>query len=833
MKFFLSTLLLLFLSLNFSIAQSQTFEGTEVLFKKTSPINNTFKSAKVFNLDATELKNYLESDDFDEEVHLSFADQHDWEMELYPTELRSANYKLLTATEQGIVELPRSDVKTFYGYLKGKPGSEIKLTVGENFVYGFVRTGRHEYYIEPAGRFQTHLNDNDFIIYDSHDVKGNEATCAVNETHERQENLGKNSTGNSAKPVVGNCYELELAIAADYSYFVDRGASIAAVEAYTIGVMNNVQTNYEYSGSVNFDDGVEFSIVEQFVSTCSTCDPWSNSTDVDILLPSFRNWAPSGFTAPHDLGQFWTNRDFDGSTIGYAYVGVVCSSARYHILQDYTTTAWQLRVLTSHEMGHNFGANHDSANGDIMAPSVGANTNSWSALSKSVVSPNILAYNCLELCGSNPPLTNFLSNVTSGCTGTVVQFEDATAGNPTSWNWTFPGGTPSSSTVENPTVTYNSEGTFDVSLVTTNAAGTGTTETKSNLISIEFNAPTRDCFPSITNASNQGANYFVGVTNVTLGNINNTTPRSSTEGVAYVDYACSNTTTLDAGNNYSIAITAGRPGFLENAKAWIDFNGDGDFQDNGEEIFSETDMDGTSRAQVFSTPGFPLEGQLLVMRVVSDVYYRTVVDCPTASSLGQAEDYGIFFNVSLGLPVELVSFAGKQVDETIQLNWKTASETNNDYFTLEHSTDATNFEYLATVNGKGTEVSSTSYRELHTRPISGTNYYRLSQTDFDGTTEVFEVIAVNFKTGKTEAVIQPNPVREGLLNLKYISAEDDDDLEIEVVDISGRVLLQRKIAIVEGLNYLEFPIEDWSNGVYYLRAIQGREIKSIKFVKVE
>lgn len=76
------------------------------------------------------------------------------------------------------------------------------------------------------------------------------------------------------------------------------------------------------------------------------------------------------------------------------------------------------------------------------------------------------------------PVANFLASRTNPTIGTNVNFTDTSTNNPTSWSWSFPGGTPATSTLENPTVTYAVAGTYDVSLTTTNAAGSSPVETK-------------------------------------------------------------------------------------------------------------------------------------------------------------------------------------------------------------------------------------------------------------------------------------------------------------------------------------------------------------------
>lgn len=85
--------------------------------------------------------------------------------------------------------------------------------------------------------------------------------------------------------------------------------------------------------------------------------------------------------------------------------------------------------------------------------------------------------------GSQPPVANFSASATSIGTGDSVTFTDTSSNSPTSWSWTFNGGTPSSSTTQNPTITYNTAGTYTVSLTATNSAGSDT-ETKVNYITV-------------------------------------------------------------------------------------------------------------------------------------------------------------------------------------------------------------------------------------------------------------------------------------------------------------------------------------------------------------
>lgn len=103
---------------------------------------------------------------------------------------------------------------------------------------------------------------------------------------------------------------------------------------------------------------------------------------------------------------------------------------------------------------------------------------------------------------SSPPVADFAGSPTSLCTGGTVSFTDQSTNSPTSWLWTFTGGTPSTSTAQNPTVTYNTPGTYAVSLIATNSSGSDT-QTMNGYISVD---QTPSASGSVTNVSCNGGN---------------------------------------------------------------------------------------------------------------------------------------------------------------------------------------------------------------------------------------------------------------------------------------------------------------------------------------
>jgi hypothetical protein len=95
------------------------------------------------------------------------------------------------------------------------------------------------------------------------------------------------------------------------------------------------------------------------------------------------------------------------------------------------------------------------------------------------------------------------------------------------------------------------------------------------------------------------------------------------------------------------------------------------------------------------------------------------------------------------------------------LDWITYSEINNDYFTIERSQDGIDFEAIEDINGAGTSDQAIFYESLDPTPYLGTSYYRLRQTDFDGTQSISPVRAVHIDI-QGQFSVYPNPMSEVL-----------------------------------------------------------------------
>jgi hypothetical protein len=179
------------------------------------------------------------------------------------------------------------------------------------------------------------------------------------------------------------------------------------------------------------------------------------------------------------------------------------------------------------------------------------------------------------------------------------------------------------------------------------------------------------------------------------------------------------------------------------------------------------------------------------------------------------------------LPVELVSFNAAMNTNSVALNWQTASEINNDYFTLERGTDRENFSVVTRINGNGNsdETQNYTFTDILETPDAAPFYvYQLSQTDYDGTTKVIAQRLVKSDKETGSVSVFPNPFSD---KLSIYMDKTLTNSEITVTDMIGKTIYTcTRPADCDG----EFIIDlgDKVNpGIYYLSVTNGEE-KTVK-----
>ncbi|MFI5148555.1 MAG: T9SS type A sorting domain-containing protein [Bacteroidia bacterium] len=168
------------------------------------------------------------------------------------------------------------------------------------------------------------------------------------------------------------------------------------------------------------------------------------------------------------------------------------------------------------------------------------------------------------------------------------------------------------------------------------------------------------------------------------------------------------------------------------------------------------------------------------------------------------------------LPVELISFTGKNENGINYLNWETATETNNNYFLLERSSDGLNFEELGLLSGAGTTSTAHSYNFTDNHPPHGISYYRFKQVDFNGK-YVYSNIVPLLNTMKPVILenIYPNPTTQGI-SFDFF-APVKGNVTIEMMDVVGRTLFTETKGVNAGKNILSEDMLELSAGSYYMK----------------
>lgn len=424
-------------------------------------LEKSFKNYELFNINSADLYKKVADKSRFHILSLNIGNQT-MDLELWDSGLIGESFKVTLASGQKYLD--QSPIP-LAGRIANNLDSDVRLTINDGFIYGYIEKGGKIMNIQPASHFDMTADKDLFVSYYDADVIMSDVptTCGVHDQTEKLENNIKNNARNLNKQV-GICYEVEIALAADWLMTQTFGSANAAENVIT-GILNDVQGNYDD----DMEDFFEFDLADVFVSDCNSCDPWTSSTSAGALLDDFQDWAPSNFST-HDLATLWSDRNFNGSTIGLAWVGSVCGNLRYNVCEHFSNNGSLLRVVQAHEIGHNFSATHDSGGGLIMSPSV-SNTNDWSTQSENSIVSWAAGAGCFSGCSSGaPPTADFEFQIIRDCVVGEVEFYDLSL-LASEWEWTFEGGTPETSTAQNPVVEYEYEGVFNVELEVTNAAG--------------------------------------------------------------------------------------------------------------------------------------------------------------------------------------------------------------------------------------------------------------------------------------------------------------------------------------------------------------------------
>jgi Secretion system C-terminal sorting domain len=186
-------------------------------------------------------------------------------------------------------------------------------------------------------------------------------------------------------------------------------------------------------------------------------------------------------------------------------------------------------------------------------------------------------------------------------------------------------------------------------------------------------------------------------------------------------------------------------------------------------------------------------------------------------------NYGMIFSYigfSAPTPVNLINFTAIKNGSEVDINWQTATEINNDYFTIEKSKNGIDFTTVGIFDGAGNSQSTLNYQTTDHSPYNGISYYRLKQTDFDGKSSYSKIEAVN-SSGNKNITVYPNP-GTGIFNIQGLNGET----EISVQNMLGQMVLIKK----DSSDSSEIDLSGQPSGMYYIKVNNGETSASTKII---
>jgi len=181
------------------------------------------------------------------------------------------------------------------------------------------------------------------------------------------------------------------------------------------------------------------------------------------------------------------------------------------------------------------------------------------------------------------------------------------------------------------------------------------------------------------------------------------------------------------------------------------------------------------------------------------------------------------FNLGSGsgnnpLPIGLLSFnATCNIDE-VQIEFSVQSQVNNDYFIIERSVNAIEWEELSIIDGAGNTNAQMDYIYTDLNPITGMSYYRMKQVDYNGVSETFYPVSVSCDQDEAIALeLYPNPVINDFTFAIELDEFQGNDVYYTILDARGLIVKRDRVVLDRGFNRCQLNIGDLPNGLYIFK----------------
>ena len=280
-------------------------------------------------------------------------------------DIRGENYRLIVQESDGSFTDDTPGPVTTYRGIDGVDGQAI-LALGyetDGFRVRIIEPDGKQWFAEPLVDRVAGADTNDYAVYEGNAIISPENICPVDESWRVIDNTPVADSDADETNTRGATLAAQMAVDADFEFYQQYG-SVTGVEARVMSVINSVNLQYENQCSLTHE-------MQAIVVRSSSNDPYSTN-NIDTRLDQLQNdWNSGNHPGiQRDIVHLFTGAS-TGSTIGLAYLGAVCSTFEYGVVQSNCCGSFGCATdLSAHEMGHNWNSSHCDCSSNTMNPSL-------------------------------------------------------------------------------------------------------------------------------------------------------------------------------------------------------------------------------------------------------------------------------------------------------------------------------------------------------------------------------------------------------------------------------------------------------------------------------
>ncbi|MHC5211306.1 MAG: M12 family metallo-peptidase [Planctomycetota bacterium] len=321
---------------------------------------------------------------------------------LMPHSVRSDKFQLLVQGADGkLVEHAPAPPTTYQGWVAGESQSFVagSLVDGELTATIHLAPGLPSWGVQPISSVDPTGPRGVHVVYDSGDLDALDVSCGTEDIETRmQPELPGPGDGFTAGHKI-----CEIGLDADFEFYTKNGSSVTQTQNDMENIINAVESIYDATA------GIHYEITTMIVRTAEP-DPYSSTSSGTLLNQFGSHWNSSQGSVQRDVAHLFTGKNLSGSTIGVAWLNVICNkSSAYGLSQSKFSGSFTYRTaLTAHELGHNWNASHCDGQGDckIMCSGLGGCTGgvtSFGSTSDNKITNKKNSVNCLSDVVPPPP----------------------------------------------------------------------------------------------------------------------------------------------------------------------------------------------------------------------------------------------------------------------------------------------------------------------------------------------------------------------------------------------------------------------------------------------